>query len=145
MKKKIVRCIWIALGICIIVFHIFWIYNYLLFSKYIDGLNEFIKFQSYSVLEDDFIYHVKFPSYLSFTGNLAVSTKNSEYTLIIWPSRFRDTRYGVMIPIENNTFASIMLNQEMKSEDVYDQIYIDENMEQIEELFYKASERWGIE
>lgn len=144
MKKKIVKYIWIALGICIIVYHIFWIYNYLLFTKYVDGLNELKKFQSYSVLENDFIYHVKFPYYLYFTGNLAVSTKDSEYTLIIWPSRFRDTRYGVRIPFENNGFTCIMLNQEMKAEDANDQIYIDESKKQIEELFYKAFERWTI-
>ena len=145
MKKKIVKYICIALGVCIIVYHIFWIYNYLLFTKYVDGLDELVKFQSYSVLEDDFIYHVKFPYYLYFTGNLAVSTKDSEYTLIIWPSRFRDTRYGVRIPFENNGFTEIMLNQELKSEYAEDQIYIDENKEQIEELFYRASERWIIE
>lgn len=145
MKKKRVRGVIIIFSILIIVFHICWFYNYSLYLHLTDGLDEFVKFQSYSILEDNFIYHVKRPSYMSFTGNLAISTKDGEYTLIIWLSRFKSSKYGIILPIGNDRDESIslMIDKNLMTENEYDQIFIEENREQIEELFYRAYVRWG--
>lgn len=143
MKKKFFKIVALIVGIVVIVFHIVWFYNYSLFEKFTDGLKEIKRFESFSTIESGYIYHVKCPSYTSFTGNLGVVTENNEYALIIWPSRFKDTEYGVMIPSENGNSISVMINKELMAEDKYDQIYIDENRDQIEVLFEKAYEKWG--
>lgn len=143
MKKKILKSLALVLGTAVIIFHICWFYNYSLYTRFTDGLNELVKFVTFSILEDDYIYHVKFPSYPTFTGNLAVSTSDSEYTLIIWPSRFEATEYGVMFPTGPETFTSIMVNRQLEAENEYDQILIEENRAQLEDLFQKASKRWG--
>lgn len=143
MKKKILKKVVIVLGVLVIVYHACWFYNYSLFSRFKDGLDVNQKFMSYSSLVDGYIYHVKYPFYTSFIGNLAVATDDSDYTLIIWPSRFTDTEYGVMVPTGNDSFTSIMINEKVEAENEYDQVLIDKNKEQIEDLFQKATERWG--
>lgn len=145
MKKKIVRWTAAIFALIVIVFHICWFYNYFLFTKFTDGLNEFKKFVTFSILEENYVYHVKLPSYLTFTGNLAVSNGNGEYSLIIWPSRFQDTKYGVRIPIENEATVSIMISRDLEAEDEYDQPIVDESREHILDLFEKASKRWGTD
>lgn len=143
MKKNLSKKVAVILSFNVIIFHICWIYNYSLFMKFTDGLNELKKFETFSVLKDNYIYHVKFPYYLRFTGNLAVATSKNEYTLIIWPSRYKQTEYGVMLPIEEDTVISIMIDKNLKAEDQYDQIYVEQNREQIEDLFQKAYDKWG--
>lgn len=143
MKKKSYKIVAVIIGIAVLIFHIFWFYNYSLFQRFTDDLDEIIRFQTYSKSEDGYIYHVKLPSYTSFTGNLGIVKDNSEYALIIWPSRFKDTEYGVMIPDENGSTISIMISKELMAEDKYDQFYIDESKIQIEALFRRADEKWG--
>lgn len=145
MKKRIFKEIIIAFGIVIVIFNMIWLYNYSLFKEFNNGLEEYKKFQTYSTYEDGYSYNLKFPSYLSFVGNLAVSVHDGDnsYTLIIWPSRFKDTKYGVMVPEGHGGNVSIMISEDLEAEDEYDQIYIDENIEQIEVLFQKAHEKFG--
>lgn len=143
MKKKKYKTLTLIAAIIIFIFHICWFYNYSLYSKFTNGLNELVKFQTFSVLEDGYVYHVKFPSYPTFTGNLAVSLNGSNYTLIIWPSRFENTEYGVMVPIRQDTFTSIMINRQLEAQNEQDQSLVEEHRTQIEDLFQKASNRWG--
>lgn len=48
-----------------------------------------------------------------------------------------------MLPIEEDTVISIMIDKNLKAEDQYDQIYVEQNREQIEDLFQKAFDKWG--
>lgn len=143
MKKKILRFMAFLCLAGVVIYNVCWFYNYYLFTQFTDGLDELEKFNMYSILEDDYIYDVAFPSYLSFTGNLCVSTGNNEYSLLIWPSRYKDTEYGVMIPSENDSIIGIMVNRELEAEDKFDQPYVEQCKKELEILFEKADARWG--
>ena len=52
--------------------------------------------------EDGYDYAVKYPEYLSFTGNLSVGLPADEYNpftdfLIVWPKIFGGYEYGVSV------------------------------------------------
>jgi hypothetical protein len=147
--KKILKAIGIFCTTAFIIFNLVWFSNYLMYRKFTDGLQEIMSFSAYDILVDGYGYHVKFPDYLSFTGNLAVITEDNKYTLIIWPSLFAETKYGVMVVTESNEytdfFVQIMIDRDLVSEYDDDQALIDQHRENIEDLFQKANARWGTE
>lgn len=143
MNKKLIKWTVIVFMFGVIIYHVFWFYNYSMYNKYTEGLNELRKFTTFSILENDTVYHVKFPSYPTFTGNLAVATGDGEYSLIIWPSRYTDTEYGARITMDNDTYVSIMINRNLETDIEKNQLLIDEHRDKIEELFQKATARWG--
>ncbi|KXG10854.1 hypothetical protein AT864_00722 [Anoxybacillus sp. P3H1B] len=97
--------------------------------------------------EDGYIYSVKKPNYLRFTGNLVVANNEKGETLIIWPLIFGGYEYGFRLQKDGAAY----------------EIYVDENMEpinkddtvaaqkveeykvELEELFSKANEMWELE
>ncbi|MFJ7405713.1 MULTISPECIES: hypothetical protein [unclassified Lysinibacillus] len=113
------------------------------YSKYIGDLDVFIPNRSYILSHNAYLYNVKFPDYLSLVGNLAVSTGDNKYALIIWPSFIGDNKYGIQITDENKQTYSIMINRDLSViDDVHEEL-IDNNKEQVETLFTKAQEMWG--
>lgn len=146
MKKKKVKKMFIAfVGIFIIIYHGCWVYNFLLYTKFTEGMEETKKFSYYDAFEDGYIYDVMFPAYLYFTGNLAVSAKvgDNDISLLIWPSRFKKTEFGVMLPAVGNSIQSIMIDKNGIALEEYEKQATEEYKEEIENLFQKASERWG--
>lgn len=66
--------------------------------------------------EENYAYTVAISFILSFTGNLGVVDMDDGDTMIIWPSRYRDTRYGFMITTKEGEPYSIELDENLETE-----------------------------
>lgn len=75
------------------------------YSKYCDGMipNEFsnIIVPRYYTVDSDYTYLVKYPDYLSLTGNLGITANDTSKNVagfLIWPPRWGNkTEYGIII------------------------------------------------
>lgn len=97
--------------------------------------------------KDGYCYNVKKPSYLSFTGNLGVTSQKNDFSLIIWPSLFRGYDYGVRIQ-EGDTAYEIYVNanlEPIKNEDEYYKKLLEKYKSEISILFSNANEMWDLQ
>ena len=99
--------------------------------------------------KEGFSYSIKYPDYLSFTGNLAISMPSEDYdfytdSLIIWPNFFKDYEYGVILYDENNNEYMIEVNENKEPKEPEYQEIIDIHKENIDILFDKANEFWNL-
>lgn len=142
--KKIIILLMV---ICLLfgVYNLIWYFTtQVKYSTYSENMDEFIPNRSYVLEgEDGYLYNVKYPDYLSFTGNLGVSNNNNEVSLIIWPSIFGEDKYGLKIDTIDDSYE-IIIDREMKAEVSEDDKIIEKYKEEIEKLFQKADERWNI-
>lgn len=68
----------------------------------------FIENKSYVyTADDDYLYNVKMPDYLTYTGNLCVSVPKGECALLICPKVIGDYDYGVQIQIGEEIYISL--------------------------------------
>lgn len=113
------------------------------YAPYTIGLEEFKKNVSYVLEEDGFLYNVKLPDYLSFTGNLCVATNDGKYALLIWPNAFNNSaEYGIQIENEDKEILSIMVDKNINAFEDHQEEVINDNREIINELLEKAKGRW---
>lgn len=142
-KKKIIIALATILSMFIVYNLLWYAWMNVKYSQYTGDLDEFIPNRSYILSQNAYLYNVKLPDYLSLVGNLAVSTDDNKYALIIWPSFIGDNKYGIQITDENKQTYSIMINRDLSViDDVHEEI-IDNNKEQVETLFKKAQDMWG--
>lgn len=99
----------ILVVVCIFaVLNLVWLgWRHIVYSQYTDGMTQTAMSTSvvprYAFKDiDGFDYSVKYPDYLSVTGNLAVGfpgTDDDPFTdgLIIWPKLFGGYKYGVIL------------------------------------------------
>ncbi|OBZ11506.1 hypothetical protein A7975_20685 [Bacillus sp. FJAT-26390] len=71
---------------------------------------------SYITTKDGYIYNVKLPDYLHFTGNLGIANHDKGEALIIWPLINGGYEYGIRL----------------QKDGVAHEIYVDENMNPID-------------
>lgn len=142
--KKII-IILIVICLLFVLYNIIWYFAIQSkYSEYSKNMDEFIPNRSYVLDgEDGYLYNVKNPDYLSFTGNLGISNNNNEVSLIIWPSFFGEAKYGIKIDTIDDSYE-IIIDREMKAEVSEDDKIIEKYKEEIERLFQKADERWNI-
>ncbi len=105
MNKQIKKTLLIFLSVCASVFALYcviWaVYVSTVYSPFIKALNG-----ADTVESEGYFYHVKAPSFLSFTGNLAVGEsrkdkdafEDSSVDLIIWPQM--NGEYKVLVQVE---------------------------------------------
>ncbi len=167
MMKKAIKWLIISVVLLFGIYNIIWIvyvqYRYYPFVKAL-GDNTYWE-------DDGYVYYIKIPDYLSFTGNLSIDESkigrdvHSETTvgILIWP-KFGGG-YTVVAQVETPTIVdestrsshsemySILLNDEMKPDLSIEEngnayykhktIY-DDNWEKIEDALEKARIRWHI-
>ncbi|MCD7856377.1 MAG: hypothetical protein LUG55_00945 [Clostridiales bacterium] len=97
---------------------------------------------------DGYNYSVKYPNYLSLTGNLALSMpsdENAMYTdaLIIWPNANGSYEYGVLLYDDENEWNIYVDEYGQALDSQYDEV-VEHHQENISLLFAKANERWGL-
>lgn len=117
--------------------------SYLQKQNAAENAGRFIFLRTYSTYEDNYAYTVAMPFIFSFTGNLGILNMDNGDTIIIWPSCYKETKYGFMITTNEGEAYSIELDENLETENVYDQEVLDMNREKIEELYNKAREKWG--
>lgn len=100
MKKKISILITVIISM-VALYTILWFGNsQLVFSKFeTDGFqaSPIGGGNSTSKVIEEYVLTVKKPDYGTFTGNLGITGQNSNVSIIIWPSLFKDTKYSLII------------------------------------------------
>lgn len=115
------------------------------YSEFLEAVpkNEFGK---YVMEEKGYLFNVKKPGYLSFTGNLGVTEKGSMNGLIIWPEIFGGYKYGVRLQQDDEVYE-IYLDEHMKlvNEDEFTNQLYEKYQKEIESLFSEANQVWDLD
>lgn len=117
------------------------------YRDFLPGTREIYPLRTYAIDDlDGYTFNVKLPDYLSFTGNLGVQPKEGgKCALIIWPGIFRETRYGVFLPVDGGGFYGVYLTEDGKAlPDAPERVraLVEANREAIDELFARADALW---
>ena len=143
MKKKIITIGIIAVSLFVLINLVWFIVVTIRYNKFIEAVpkNEWGR---YFIRKDDgYMYSVKKPSYLSFTGNLGVVSKESDEALIIWPSIFDGYEYGFRLQKEEKAYE-IYVDENMNPIYEKDAHIVNKFKTELEELFSKANETWNL-
>lgn len=154
MKKKILKII-LAIVILFAVCSAVWFgWSRNKYGRYSGGMKEapFSNFISpHYIYTDDnkYDYLVRYPDFLSLTGNLSVglpSKKDEVFTdaLIIWPKMSGEYELGVLLYDEDGTSYSVYINQEGNALSEEDGDAVSRHSDNIRELLDAADERWDI-
>ena len=97
---------------------------------------------------DGYDYSVKYPDYLSVTGNLSVglpAEDDNPFTdfLVIWPKVFGGYEYGISLT-EGETNYQIYIHADGSAVDPRQREIAERNKETIEDLLQKADAMWDI-
>jgi hypothetical protein len=148
MKKKKLKISIIVISSILILFGGYNLFWYLSVKSTYDPLAvgfEKAPFSGRILDEKDYSYYIKYPDYLSFTGNLCVSTADDSLTLFIWPGIYSQNEYGVQIlNPEDQVIYNIMVDKNGHTDKIYDAPLIEQNKDMIKALFDKANEKWDI-
>ena len=162
-KMKLIWKILIGLLAAFLLWNLVWFgYTHLKYAPYKEavGYDEQRK-KWYFRDEDDYVFGVGSPSYLSFTGNLSITQtwnisndgkilNESICDMIIWPLMNGEYEYGICISEitedgEGMLTNEFILDSKMQPIEVLtdeQQKLLDENAEQIAEIFQKAKKMW---
>lgn len=154
MKKKLLRISGVILG-AFILFNVFWFawrsIKYNVYSENIEKGRLFsIITPRYTEVDDDgFDYLVKYPDYLSFTGNLSVgfpADGDNPFmdALIVWPKTGGVYEYGVLLYEENWDGYQIYIDAHGNAVDDAHVDIIIRHRVNIEQLLEKADGKWGV-
>ncbi|MCR5608392.1 MAG: hypothetical protein K6G26_04955 [Lachnospiraceae bacterium] len=146
MNKNKLLVIWGSVVFIIAAYSLVWyIVSYKPYAKYEEGFKEFDKSGKKLYVDNEgYTYSVKKPDYFTWTGNLAIVDMEDKASLIIWPiDNGKNMEVGVIIE-DNGVSNQIELKD--KKTAVYDdqQELVNQYNEQIEILYNKANEVWGI-
>jgi len=145
MNKKR-KLIMIIVSTCIVLFALYnlsWLYlTRAKYNQFSNDMQEIMVNRTYVIQEDGYLYNVKYPDYLSFTGNLGVATDDEKYALLIWPSFYGKTEYGLQLVDEKNETHSVMINKNRQAINEEYRDLIRRNKETINILFNKAAKMW---
>ena len=98
------------------------------------------------VKEDGYMYSVKKPDYLTFTGNLAVADNKKMEALFIWPLMSGGYEYGYRRQ-DNGAAYEIYVDENMEpihKDDMVEVQKIKEHKAELEALFSKANKMWQL-
>lgn len=98
---------------------------------------------------DGYDYSVKYPDYLSITGNLSIvspSTDDNPFVdaLIIWPEIFGGCEYGVLLE-EGEEELQIYINTDGSAVYPEDSEATSRHKETIDALLQRARKMWDLE
>ena len=119
------------------------------YSKFTGGMvqNELSNFivPRYYTDDDDYTYFVKFPYYMSLTGNLAVTSKDEESgvaALLIWPKLNGEREYGLIIN-EGSVQYQIYNDSSGKAVDREYEDIVERHNEEVVKIIKAAEAMWG--
>lgn len=97
--------------------------------------------------EGSFMYNVKTPDYLTFTGNLGISDFDRGLSLIIWPLMNGDYKYGVRIIGKDGLTHELMMDENKQLIDSTNETVVrivEENKDLINLVYSKANEKFDL-
>lgn len=153
MKKIILRVILCLLALFILINLSWYVWRAVKYGFYNTGMEEnyfatWIVPRYVQTDEDGYDYGVKYPDYLTVTGNLSVgspTTDDNMFTdsLIIWPKFFGGYEYGVFLEEGEEEFQ-IYINTDGSAIDPEDREVVARHQENIDALLCKAKEMWDL-
>ena len=153
-KKKVIKIILCILLLFVMINACWYVWRMVKYDPFTKGMEkseipEFLVPRYYSMDADGYDYSVKYPDYLSFTGNLCVglpTTDENVFTdfLIIWPKLFDRYEYGVSLNAEGETYQ-IYINSDGSPVDPRYSEIVNEYKDTIDDLLSRAKEMWDID
>lgn len=152
-NRKVLKVITLVLSVFVL-FNIFWYaWRDMKYDSYINEMEEnelssWIVPRYKHVDEEGYDYSVKYPDYLSFTGNMSVglpSLDNNPFTdfLVIWPKVFGGYEYGASLTVDGVNYQ-IMINEDGSAVDSQYNEIAAMSKETIDLLLHKANEKWDL-
>lgn len=151
MKKY--KKTWFVLVGLIILYNLSWLgVYYLKYDPYTEDIPK-TENGKYILKDNGYHFSVKKPSYLSFTGNLAVTNNKDDLSLIVWPLLTGGYEYGLQILGPDNTYYSVMIDNKLNYLDEKDIEPVDkdrinellkENKSEIKKIMSEAKRVWGM-
>lgn len=153
MKKKVLKIIF-AVAIVFVACNVVWFaWSHIKYGKLSSGMeeNEFSNFVTprYILTDADrYDYLVKYPDYLTFTGNMSVgmpATDENLFTdsLIIWPTLSGDYKLGVILYEEGKGYQVYIDADGNALSKEYEDV-VSRHRDNIKNLLMMADNRWGI-
>ncbi len=154
MKRKSLRIVLIAVIVFAAYNAVWFAWSHIRYGKLIAGMEKaefgsFITPRYFDTDDDRYDYLVKYPDYLSFTGNMSVgfpTANENPFTdaLIIWPRITGNYEMGVLLYDEDGTGYSVYIDADGNALREEDRDVVSRHREAINSLLTKADERWGI-
>ncbi|PGE68924.1 hypothetical protein [Bacillus toyonensis] len=140
--KKIVLILIILFGL----WNLIWFVTVTIkYQKFVDAVPK-NKYGVYNKEESGYVFNVKTPDYLRFTGNLGVSKVESLDGLIIWPLLFGGYEYGVRLQKGDQVFE-IYVDENMNPIYTDDKLAIEQikkYQEEVQAMISKANDMWDL-
>ena len=148
-RTVLLRIFGILLSVWLLLTLIWFAWSRISFSKYCDGMNpnvfSNIITPRYFKNDEQYTFFVKYPDYLSTTGNLAVSVRNDEagvQAFLIWPALFGEQKFGLMIADETGSYQ-IYTDKEGKPIDAGYREITEKYLSEIADIVAAANDVWS--
>lgn len=154
VRKTVLRTALCALALFILVNICWYVWREVRYEPYAKGMEK--NFYAtwlvprYVYTDDEgYDFSVKYPNYLSFTGNLCVgmpAEDDNPFTdfIVIWPNVTGASKYGASITVGNEMYQ-IYINPDGTAVDPADGETVAGCKENIAVLLKKANEMWDLE
>ena len=153
MKKKVFKII-LAVVILFAAYNLIWFaWSHIKYGKLSSGMNEgdYSSFVTPRYIYSDaegYDYLVKYPEYLTFTGNMSVGMPAADENLftdalIIWPTISGKYRFGVILYEEGKGYQVYIDADGNAFSKEYEEV-VSRHSDSIKNLLMMAENRWGI-
>lgn len=152
MKKRTKILLSLLFGV-ILLFHLAWAGNYFLNYRPYTKTVPIHESGEYFLMTDNYDLSVAMPSYPTFTGNLAITNKNDDLSLLIWPSIVGSPEIGLQILGLDGVIYSVILDQSLNYDneknpsdipkEQINQLIIDRRTE-MDEMYDYAKKSWNL-
>ncbi len=153
-KKKALRAAAFLLAIFILINAGWYVWRLVKYGSYVEGMErneipEWLVPRYKHIDAEGYDYSVKYPDYLSFTGNLCVglpAADENPFTdfLVIWPKVFGGYEYGVSVSADGQAYQIYVDSDGSAVDPAYNEI-ADSYQEEIDDLLHRAQEMWDLE
>jgi len=152
MKKKLTRLSGILFALFVLLNISWFAWRSVKYAPYGEGMeynNLSFMVPRYKMTDEDgYDYSIKYPDYLTSTGNLCVGIPASDENmftdaLIIWPLVTGGYEYGILLHDEDNSYQ-IYVDENGNALDDSCDVIIEQHRSNIDSLLDKASAVWNI-
>ena len=154
MKRKVLKIV-LAAAAVFVLYNVLWFaWSHVKYGEFSRGMEkaEFGSFVTPHYIytdSDRYDYLVKYPDYLSFTGNMSVGLPSADENfftdaLIIWPKSGGRYELGVLLYDEDGSGYSVYIDPEGNALSKEDEEAVSRHRENIGKLLIKAEKKWGI-
>ena len=152
-KQTIIRAALLILALFLLVNAAWYVWRMVKYGPYSTGMDEnpvssWLVPRYFHTDAERYDYSVKYPDYLTFTGNLCVGLPaegDDPFTdfLVIWPKAFGGCEYGVSLREDEVTYQ-IYIRADGSAVRPEDQALVGRHRQTVETLLQRAEEMWDL-